>query len=430
MDELTHIDIRDRKIIYSETGSYIMLPSDTIKRAEALLQKIGVERIEQINPKFTDGVPIFKLNEAPIKAKCHRQACQWSLPPTPLNNPPRESFGKGMTVEQSKASAMMEAIERYCGQRFPHNKVVNASYEEVQDYAIHPSEFNFPTLPLKCENCVARNNGCFQVLNGCQEWNWGYSLVNKKSVLIPSALVYYPYVSSSSISFMFNDTGGLSAGNILEEAILQGIAEVIERDALYYAFNLGNLKRMPMLRIKGTKNRHVQEFISKVPPESIFAFHIENEKIKLGISTVSAFICYRMRNGRYYFGGSGTSLDPEVALLRAMTELEQQKIRQKVFVEFNPNYLVAHNGIEPRDIASIEKIPKQSSGNVKEDIELYLDRLSKNNMDVVVVDLTHPEIRIPVVRVVIPKLISYSGSPIKESVLLDAIKAFGGRLAD
>ncbi|MBA7545966.1 hypothetical protein ES705_38348 [subsurface metagenome] len=113
-----------------------------------------------------------------------------------------------------------------------------------------------------------------------------------------------------------------------------------------------------------------------------------------------------------------------------MTELEQQKIRQKVFVEFNPNYLVAHNGIEPRDIASIEKIPKQSSGNVKEDIELYLDRLSKNNMDVVVVDLTHPEIRIPVVRVVIPKLISYSGSPIKESVLLDAIKAFGGRLAD
>jgi len=426
VDELTHIDIRDGKIIYSETGSYIMLPSDTIKRAETVLQKIGVERIEQINPKFTDGVPIFRLNEAHIKAKCHRQACQWSLPPTPLNNPPRESFGKGMTVEQSKASAMMEAIERYCGQRFPHNKVVNASYEEVQDYAIHPSEFNFPTLPLKCENCVARNNGCFQVLNGCQEWNWGYSLVNKKSVLIPSALVYYPYVSSSSISFMFNDTGGLSAGNILEEAILQGIAEVIERDALYYAFNLGNLRSMPMLNIKDTKSRHVQEFISKVPPESIFAFYIRNENFKIDIPTISAFICYRVRNGRYYFGGSGTSLDPEVALLRALTELEQQKIRQKVFVEFNPNYLVTHNGIEPGDIASIEKIPKQSSGNIKEDIELYLDRLSKNNTDVIIVDLTHPEIRIPVVRVVVPKLISYSGSPIKESVLLSAVKASGG----
>lgn len=427
MDELTRIDIRDGKIIYSETGSYTVLPSDSIKKAERVLQKIGVERIEQINPKFTDGIPIFRLNEAPIKAKCHRQACQWSLPPTPLNNPPRESFGKGMTVEQSKASAMMEAIERYCGQRFPHHKVVNASYEEVQDYAIHPSEFNFPTLPLKCENCVARNNGCFQVLNGFQEWNWGYSLVNKNPVLIPSALVYYPYISSSNISFMFNDTGGLSAGNILEEAILQGIAEVIERDALYYAFNLGNLRGMPMLNVKDIKSRHIQEFINKVPPERIFALHIKNENFKIDIPTVSAFICYRVRNGRYYFGGSGTSLNPEVALLRALTELEQQKVRQKAFVEFDPNYLVAHNSIELEEITSV---PNQSTSNIKGDIELYLDRLSKNNMDVVVVDLTHPEIRIPVVRIVIPKLISYSGSPIKESVLLDAVKAFGGSLAD
>jgi ribosomal protein S12 methylthiotransferase accessory factor len=418
------IELRDGKVVYSETGSYTILPSDTIKKAEGVLQEIGVERVEQINPKFTDGVPIFRLNEAPVKAKCHRQACQWSLPPTPLNNPPRESFGKGMTMEQSKASAMMEAIERYCGQRFPHNRVVNASYEKVRDYAIDLSEFNFPSLPLKCENCPARNNGCFQELsNVCQEWSWGYSLINRKPVLIPAALVYYPYISTSSISFMFNDTGGLSAGNTLEEAILQGIAEVIERDALYYAFNVSNLKSMPMLNLnKGTKNRHIQEFIKKISPENIFAFHIKNENLKIGVSTVSAFICYSMRNGHRYFGGSGTSLDPEVALLRALTELEQQKVRQKALIEFDPNYLVAHNRIGLGKGTSIEKIPNQSTGNIRSDIELYLDRLSKNNTDVVVVDLTHPGIRLPVVRVVIPKLISYSGSVIKESVLLDAIK--------
>jgi ribosomal protein S12 methylthiotransferase accessory factor len=222
---------------------------------------------------------------------------------------------------------------------------------------------------------------------------------------------------------MFNDTGGLSAGNTLEEAILQGIAEVIERDALYYAFNVSNLKSMPMLNLnKGTKNRHIQEFIKKISPENIFAFHIKNENLKIGVSTVSAFICYSMRNGHRYFGGSGTSLDPEVALLRALTELEQQKVRQKALIEFDPNYLVAHNRIGLGKGTSIEKIPNQSTGNIRSDIELYLDRLSKNNTDVVVVDLTHPGIRLPVVRVVIPKLISYSGSVIKESVLLDAIK--------
>ncbi|HZK40172.1 MAG TPA: YcaO-like family protein [Atribacterota bacterium] len=417
------IELRDGEVVYSETGSYTTLPSDTIKKAEGVLQKIGVERVELINPKFTDGVPIFRLNEAPVKAKCHRQACQWSHPPTPLNNPPRESFGKGMTIEQSKASAMMEAIERYCGQRFPHSKIINASYKEVRDYTIHLSEFNFPSLPLKCENCPARNNECFQeLLNVCQEWSWGYSLINKKLVLIPAALVYYPYISTSNISFMFNDTGGLSAGNTLGEAILQGIAEVIERDALYHAFNLGNLKDMPMLNINGTKNRYIQKFINRISPENIFAFHIKNENLKIGVSTVSAFICYSMRDGHHYFGGSGTSLDPEVALLRALTELEQQKVRQKALIKFDPNYLLAHNSIEPGKSISIMKIPNQSTGNIRSDIELYLNSLSKNNTDVIVVDLTQNEIKVPVVRVVIPKLISYSGSVIKESVLLDAIK--------
>ena len=421
------IQLRYGKIIYSETGSYTILPAKTIKKAEPVLPKIGVVRMEQIDLRYTDGVPIFRLNKAPSKAWCHRQACQWALPPTPLNSPLRESFGKGMTVKQSKASAMMEAIERYCGQRFPHNRVIKASYEEVQDYAVHLSEFNFPTLPLKCENCVARNDGCFQeLLNVSQEWSWGYSLIHKKPVLIPSALVYYPYISENNISFMFNDTGGLSAGNTLEEAILQGTAEIIERDALYYAFNLDNLKSMPILNLKKTRNKYVKRLIDKLPPESIFAFHIKNENLKLGIATFSAFICYRIRNEHRYFGGSGTSLDPEVGLLRALTELEQQKVRQKFFFKFDSNDLVTHNSIKLEEATSHEKTPNQSTCNVKKDIELYLDRLAKNNVDVIVVDLTHPEIRIPVVRVVIPKLISYSGSPIKESVFLDTIKTFSG----
>lgn len=423
------IELRDSEIIYSETGSYTILPSDTIKRVKGVLQKIGVDRVEQIAPEFTDGVPIFRLNEAPGKAKCHRQACQEALPPTPLNNPLRESFGKGMTVPQSKASAMMEAVERYCGQKFPHNIISNASSEKVAGFTVHPSEFNFPTLPQKCDNCTERNRGCFQELQDvCQEWSWGYSLTNKAPVLVPSALVYYPYISKNNISFMFNDTGGLSSGNILEETILQGIAEVIERDALYYAFNLGNLKSMPMLSFENTKNRHIQKFINEVlPTESIFAFRIQNKNLDLNIPSFSAFICYRIGSERRYFGGSGTSLDPEVGLLRALTELEQQKVRQKALVGFDPGNLVMHNSLKQENTINLEEIPNQSTGNIKSDVELCLDRLSNNNTDVIVINLTHPEIGIPVVRVLIPKLIAYSGSLIKESLLRDTMKAFGGQ---
>lgn len=419
------IELRGGKIIHTETGSYTVLPPDTIITVEEVFERIGVVRVEQINPNFTDGVPIFRLNEASVKAKCHRQACQWAPPPTPLNNPPKESFGKGMTLEQSKASAMMEAVERYCGQRFPHSRVINATYEEVRDYAVHPSEFNLPTLPLKCENCVERNRGCFQELQSvCQEWSWGYSLITKSPVLIPSAVVYYPYISESNISFMFNDTGGLSAGNTLEEAILQGIAEVIERDALYYAFNLGNLGSMPMVTFKNTKNRHIQKFITEVlPPERIFAFYIQNKNLELNIASFGAFICYKIGNEHNYFGGSGTSLNPEITLLRALTELEQQKVRQKVFVEFDPGDLLSHDGSGREDAINLEEIPNQSTDDIRKDIELYLNKIAKSGTDVIIVNLTHPDIDIPVVRVVIPKLISYSGSPIKESVFLNAMRA-------
>ncbi len=424
------IELRDREIIHVETGSHTILPSDTIRRAERTLQKIGVIAVEQIDRRFTDGIPIFRLNKARVKAKCHRRACRWSPPPTPLNNPPKEIFGKGMTEEQSKASAMMEAIERYCGQKFLHSQTIDASHEEVRGYGVQPSEFNFPKVPPKCENCGDRERGCFQDLQEvCQEWTWGYSLINKSPVLVPSALVYYPYISKKEISFIFNDTGGLAAGNTIEEAILQGIAEIIERDALYYALNLGNMRHMSMISFASSENVHIQKFIGQIlPPEKVFAFHIWNKDMDLSIPTFAAFVCYQIRNKRLYFGGSGTSLDHEVGLLRALTEVEQQKVRQKILFEFDPNDLVSHNSIKREDVFDIKDIRNQSTGNIGKDIDLYLDRLSRINTDVIVVDLTHPEIDIPVVRAIIPKLISYSGSPVKESVMLDTMKAFGGKV--
>jgi YcaO-like protein with predicted kinase domain len=419
------IELQDREILYRETGAYTLPPAETIQRAERVLARIGIVSVSRIESRYTDGVPIFRLNEAPVKARCHRQACQWSFPPTPLNDPPREVFGKGMSAEQSKASAMMEAVERYCGQRFPHHNVLRARYEELRPHAVSPSEFHFPSTPSKCENCGEAGWDCFPELSKVsREWSWGYSLVRKKPVLVPAALVYYPYISEEDRSFVYNDTGGLAAGNTREEAILQGIAEVIERDALYRGFNIGNLRNKPNLSFRGTSNKYLQRFTrDHLPHEKIFAFRIENENLQLQVPTFAAFICYKIGESCVFFGGSGTSLDPETGLLRALTELEQQKVRQKVFVEFDPNQLV---GSKQTSSGLLEEIPRRSSGNIKKDIEFCLGRLSSQGLDVIAVDLTHPEIGIPVVRILIPGLISYSGEPIKESFLKTLINEPGG----
>jgi YcaO-like protein with predicted kinase domain len=420
--------IREQKIVYRETGVYTLHPLETIARVEPFLQSIGVVKIAEIDPRLTDGIPIFRLNEAPVKPWCHRYACKLALPPTPLNNPLRESFGKGMTPDQSMASAMMEAVERYCGQRFPHSKVIRAGYREVQNRAVSLSDFRLPDLPPKCERCTEREKGCFRDLHDvCDEWTWGYSLLKKRPILIPSAVVYYPYISDRNLSFIYNDTGGLAAGNTIEEAILQGITEVIERDALYYAFNLDHLSEMQFLDLEKVGNKFVNEFLRKVPGRAIFAFHIRNNELGIDIPTFSSFLCYRMGDGRRYFGGSGTSLDPDVALLRALTELEQQKVRQKLITLPAREHLIVHDHPGAGRTSSIEDIPSRVEVDIKKDIETCLEMFSERDMEVVAVDLTHPGIGIPVVRIVIPKLISYSGSTIRESVFIEAMKASGGR---
>ncbi len=66
------IELRDGTIINSETGNFTLLPSVTIQRVEKGAQKIEALSIELIDLKFTDAVPIFKVNEAPEKVRCHR----------------------------------------------------------------------------------------------------------------------------------------------------------------------------------------------------------------------------------------------------------------------------------------------------------------------------------------------------------------------
>jgi ribosomal protein S12 methylthiotransferase accessory factor YcaO len=85
---------------------------------------------------------------------------------------------------------------------------------------------------------------------------------------------------------------------------------------------------------------------------------------------------------------------------------------------------VSHSSRKREVFIALEDIPNQSTYDRSKDIELYLDRLSINDTDVVITNLSHSKIGIPVVRVVIPKLISYSESPIKELLFLDTMKAF------
>jgi len=68
------------------------------------------------------------------------------------------------------------------------------------------------------------------------EWMVGYDLLTEENILVPSNAVYHPYNPKNGGHQLFrSNTNGLAAGNTMEETILHGLLEVIERDALSIA---------------------------------------------------------------------------------------------------------------------------------------------------------------------------------------------------
>jgi YcaO-like protein with predicted kinase domain len=420
------IELVSREIVYGENGTFTAPVDLTIRRAGEVLERIGIEEVSRSGGRGSTALPIVTLNRAAMKAKCHRAACLWARPPRPLNRPPREVYGKGVSEAQCLASAMMEAVERYSGQKFPHHRTIHARFDEIRAWALGPEEFRFPGVPLKCFSCVDRERGCFEDLHRVSnEWTWGYSLARKRPLLIPSAVVFYPFISEEGTSFMFNDTGGLSAGNTIEEAILHGIAEVVERDALFQAFNLGHLTEAGIVNCCEASTGLLRDCLNRLDPlESVFAFQVTNEVSGPNIPTFTAFSCHKGAQGRRYFGGSGTSLSPEVGLLRALTEMEQQKIRQGVLAGLERDSWVTRRDLNSEDGVAVKDLADRSTKEACSDIQIYLSELRKLGADTLVVNLTHPDLQIPAVRVIIPKLIAYSGSAIKEEMFLQGMRRF------
>lgn len=146
---------------------------------------------------------------------------------------PREKLGKltagaGTTTSDARCAAMMGTIERYSA-TYAGGMMDIASYEEVGlTRAVDPEELILPRKPEFGEKL---------------HWVPGQDILHDERVYIPANAIYHPYDPLGMANQLFrSDPNGLGAGSVPEEAIIHGIYEVIERDALSRAeknFSLG-----------------------------------------------------------------------------------------------------------------------------------------------------------------------------------------------
>lgn len=362
--------------------------------------------------------------------------------------------GKGPTKIHAKVSALMESIERYCSLSSSWSKSpISGSYFELsRTYKLlHPDEVVEPVESF------------YNDKSSIIDFIPGFDLLNGEELLVPAQLVFSRYSSKhpSVDIFPYSHTNGLASGNVIEEAICQALCEVIERDAVSIAeLCASSIPYSVLEKITSSLKNTVQvgstpdisevdfvddssifldvnisEFADKFKPLKYLVRRFTDTGISLlikditqkdiGIPTfVASSVEWVSSNYGYFAYGYGTHLDSRVALIRAITEMSQtravniqgarddcKKIEYKEndeiykrkwqFKSATPSRLRTSN----KNTIQFSEIKSYIMDDILDDIKFILNRLKKAGFKrVIVVDLTHPELGIPVVRVIVPGL--------------------------
>jgi ribosomal protein S12 methylthiotransferase accessory factor len=325
------------------------------------------------------------------------------------------SFGKGSTAEQAEASALMESIERYSG-IFQGDEI--RLTRRFSDFA--PGEAILPNDVLLFSDAQSRADHSAEEPGETQaapaafdpeakiEWSPVWSLRDGRFKYLPTSLLYFFYSGPAAFQA---DSNGCAAGNTLEEAIVQGFLELVERDA--YAIWWYNQSQRAEVDLDQFDDSYVRDLRSQLADRGrkLWVLDITSD---LGVPAYVA-ILHWMQNGQENIEfGSGAHFDKRIALLRTLTELNQ--FLSIGFLEGGTGEKPSLDGVTPLVLKNHPfllpvKNPSLPTGlefgaldTTRAQVETCVEIARRAGMDFLVLDQTRPDVEVPVVRVIVPGL--------------------------
>ena len=327
------------------------------------------------------------------------------------------SFGKGSTVDQGEASALMEAIERYSGSfqgdeikvtrrftDFPAGDAIlpndvrlfsDAQYREMWP-PTNGSDATPATLPLFDPSAEI-------------EWSPLWSLRDKRFKYLPTGLLYFFYKGPGDE--IPADSNGCAAGNTLEEAIVQGFLELVERDS--YAIWWYNRLQRAGLDLSQFDDAYIRDLQIQLA-ETGRRLWVLDVTSDLGIPSFVAVTHWTENSREQVEFGSGAHFDTRIAVLRAMTELNQ--FLSIGLMGGRDTGKCGHDDYELR-LGDHPYLTPSGNQLIRPDFSSKFGRLDKREqviacvrlakregLDFLVLDQTRPDIEVPVVRVIVPGL--------------------------
>jgi ribosomal protein S12 methylthiotransferase accessory factor len=214
-------------------------------------------------------------------------------------------------------------------------------------------------------------------------------------------------------------SNGLASGNERTEAILHGLCEVIERDATTLWMLDSATRQSRRIELATIEDPECRSLLS-IYERAEVDVAVWDATSDVGIPVFLCTILDRTRNPlRTMYPAHGMGCHParEVALSRALTEAAQSRLvmiagsrddtgrwkyerQQEEAAWLRTRALMA-----PPGVRLWSEVPTTQLTSVDADLELVLARLKSAGLDeAVVVDLTDPDLDIPVTRVIVPGL--------------------------
>jgi len=373
-----------------ETGIRTIPTKETLDRVLPLLEKAGMGKPENITDKDNLGIPVFSVD---------RQQ-------TALGKP-KYYNGKGATVEQAEASAVMEAIERYSAEMRDTDEIVYGTYSQAQEIMMACDPVDL-ILPLRVLDRYNKDTEiawveAFEMFRGCPIW-------------VPACAVFYPYEPDTDLQLFSWHTNGIASGNTIEEAILHALFEDIERDAWSIAEFRDYTNGDVLIR---DRDSLPAQLIQKFSAQGI-EIHLKDLTSDIGIPTIGAAADDTVtKDPELLTIGVGTHLDPQIAAVRAITEVAQSRTTHKHGMKINAQLQKVTQDMGYEKIKKVnrmwfgehpnkiylEDMKDLSTDYVLDDIEVVLDKLMSAGFDqVICADLTRPELGVPSVRMIVPGL--------------------------
>jgi ribosomal protein S12 methylthiotransferase accessory factor len=250
------------------------------------------------------------------------------------------------------------------------------------------------------------------------DWSPVWSLTEERRKYLPTAYLYHsPHIQSRprGDKFCFCDSNGNASGNNLEEAVLHGFLELVERDAV--AIWWYNQLLRPLVDLDQLDDLYVRALVGAYQAEGreVWVLDITHD---FGVPTYVAVS--RVTNGPRdeILTGFGAHLSPRIAISRALTEVNQVLPRCRpgragldaeteawfstVSLKTAP-FLMG----SPADAKPIPSAIGPHTGDLLDDVHYCHSLVERQSMEFLVLDQTRRETGLSSVKVIVPGMRHY-----------------------